>query len=91
MSGERIHEAKLLFILWVGSLSANRFNAWSCFRMIFSLATISSILFTARSVSLVYFDLLTQITNRVTDHDPAFLLEDDPSQTVASCRAQSGL
>ena len=50
MSGERIHEARLLFILWFGSLSANCFNCWSCLIIIFSLATISSILFKARSV-----------------------------------------
>ena len=52
MSGERIHEARLLFTLLVGSSFANSFRAKSCFKMRLSLAMIVSILLMAKSVNV---------------------------------------
>ena len=52
MSGERIHEARLLFTLLAGSSFANSFRAKSCFKIILSLAIIVSILLIAKSVNV---------------------------------------
>jgi hypothetical protein len=46
MSGDRIHDARLLLTLLVGSSFANSFKAKSCFKIMFSLAIMVSILFT---------------------------------------------
>ena len=52
MSGDKIHEARLLFTLLVGSSFANSFKAKSCFKIMFSLAIMVSILLIAKSVNV---------------------------------------